>query len=249
MKIMKVKDYQAMSKAAATIIIEKVQKQPDIRLGLATGGTPKGLYEVLVQDHLQNGTSYERARSFNLDEYVGLHAEHPNSYHYYMNKFLFHHINLGKDQIHIPNGTAADIELECTRYDSLIDSCGGIDLQILGIGENGHIGFNEPGTSFTSGTHVVTLTNSTRKANARYFNSLDEVPAQAITMGISTIMKSKEILLLVSGEKKAQALKRLLEGDITGDFPASILNQHVHVTVIADEMALSASNMGEAKHD
>ena len=249
MKIIKVKDYQAMSEAAASTIIKKVQNRPDIRLGLATGGTPKGMYEVLVRDHLQNGTSYERASSFNLDEYIGLDPGHPNSYHYYMNKLLFHHIDLKKERIYIPNGMAADREFECTRYDRLIDSSGGIDLQILGIGENGHIGFNEPGTSFTTGTHVVTLTDSTREVNARYFDSLEEVPSQAMTMGISTIMKSKEILLLISGKKKSGALKRLLEGDVTAEFPASILNQHSHVTVIADEMALSASDIGDAKHD
>ncbi|MDM5356714.1 glucosamine-6-phosphate deaminase [Peribacillus sp. ACCC06369] len=239
MNIIKVQDYEEMSRTAAEIVIGKVKGNPDIKLGLATGGTPKGMYDNMIEDHVSNNTSYENVTSFNLDEYIGLSPNDPNSYHYYMDDSLFTHININKERTHLPNGTADDTSEECKRYDEMIDSVGGIDLQILGIGQNGHIGFNEPGTFFTSGTHVVTLEDSTRQANARYFDSLDEVPTHAVTMGISTIMKSKEILLLISGEEKAETLKKLIHGDISEEFPASILKKHNSVTIIADQKALS----------
>ncbi|MGG4201935.1 glucosamine-6-phosphate deaminase [Peribacillus frigoritolerans] len=239
MNIIQVQDYTEMSRKAAEIVIGKVKGNPNIKLGLATGGTPKGMYNNLIEDHLRNHTSYEHVTSFNLDEYIGLKPNDPNSYHFYMDDSLFTHININKEHTHLPNGTADDTNGECQRYDEMIDSVGGIDLQILGIGQNGHIGFNEPGTSFTSGTHVVTLEDSTRQANARYFDSIDEVPTHAVTMGISTIMKSKEILLLISGEEKAETLKKLIHGDISEEFPASILKKHNSVTIIADQKALS----------
>jgi glucosamine-6-phosphate deaminase len=210
-----------------------------MNLGLATGGTPKGLYDRLIQDHKEHGTFYKHVTSFNLDEYVGMKPQDPNSYHYYMADALFNHIDIDVSNTHVPNGLADTPEEECRRYDEMIQNHGGIDLQILGIGQNGHIGFNEPGTSFNSPTHIVTLEESTRKANARYFNSLDEVPTQAITMGIESIMKSKEILLLISGEAKAEAMYQLLNGEITEDFPASILKKHHCVTIIADQEALA----------
>ncbi|MCK1995111.1 glucosamine-6-phosphate deaminase [Peribacillus muralis] len=243
MNIIKVQDYAEMSRTAGEIVIGKVKQNPQIILGLATGGTPKGMYDSMIEDHVRNHTSYEQATSFNLDEYIGLKPNDPNSYHFYMNDSLFNHIDINKGQTFVPNGTPENTDEECKRYDERIDSLGGIDLQILGIGQNGHIGFNEPGTSFTSGTHVVTLEDSTRQANARYFDSIDEVPTHAMTMGISTIMKSKEILLLISGEEKAETLKRLIDGEITEEFPASILKKHNNVTIIADQKALSRVEM------
>ncbi|MFB6802116.1 glucosamine-6-phosphate deaminase [Peribacillus butanolivorans] len=239
MNIFKVQDYKEMSQSAANIVIRKVKENSKIKLGLATGGTPKGTYDALIEDHMQNNTSYENVTSFNLDEYIGLDSNDPNSYHYYMDQSLFAHININKEQTYLPNGTADNLDKECTRFDKMIETLGGIDLQILGIGQNGHIGFNEPGTSFSSGTHVVALEESTRQANARYFDSIDEVPTHAITMGIATIMKSKEILLLISGEEKAETLKKLIHGEITEEFPASILKKHNNVTIIADQKALS----------
>ncbi|MFI8494823.1 glucosamine-6-phosphate deaminase [Peribacillus butanolivorans] len=239
MNIIKVQDYKEMSQSAANIVIRKVKENSKIKLGLATGGTPKGTYDTLIEDHMQNNTSYENVTSFNLDEYIGLDSNDPNSYHYYMDQSLFAHININNEQTYLPNGTADNLDKECTRFDKMIETLGGIDLQILGIGQNGHIGFNEPGTSFSSGTHVVALEESTRQANARYFDSIDEVPTHAITMGIATIMKSKEILLLISGEEKAETLKKLIHGEITEEFPASILKKHNNVTIIADQKALS----------
>ncbi len=239
MKIVQVKDYKEMSQKAAEVIIQKVKQENRINLGLATGGTPKGLYEAMIEDHRKNGTSYQHVTTFNLDEYIGLKEQDPNSYHYYMAESLFNHIDIPKFQTYLPNGLEDDYNHECERYDRLIKTLGGIDLQVLGIGQNGHIGFNEPGTSFQSSTHIVTLEESTRKANARYFNTLDDVPTHAITMGISSIMNSKEILLLVSGEEKADAMQKLLHGEVSEDFPASVLKRHSHVTIIADQKALS----------
>ncbi|WP_409254251.1 glucosamine-6-phosphate deaminase [Bacillus sp. SCS-153A] len=239
MKLIEVKDYQEMSRRAAEFIIDKVRASTAINLGLATGGTPVGTYEYLIQDHKENRTSYKNVTTFNLDEYVGLSGEHPNSYLYYMREKLFNHINIPRSQTHIPKGNAEDIERECLYYEQEIAIHGGIDLQVLGIGSNGHIGFNEPGTSFDSKTHIVELTPSTRDANARYFDKPEDVPSKAITMGIASILKSREILLLVSGEKKRKALTQLLEGEVNERFPASILKIHPCVTIIADEAAIS----------
>ncbi|MGM0874505.1 MAG: glucosamine-6-phosphate deaminase [Bacillota bacterium] len=238
MKIIEVKNYQEMSKAAAQYIINKLKYSPQITLGLATGGTPQGVYQHLIEDHQQNATSYEHVTSFNLDEYIGLSKDDPNSYYHYMYENLFKHINISPQHTHIPSGMNQDLQAECDEYENKIQQLGGIDLQLLGIGSNGHIGFNEPGTSFQSMTHVVDLAPSTREANSRYFNSVDEVPTQAITMGINSIFKSKEILLLASGKAKQDAMVKLLNGDVTENFPASILKQHPNATVIADENAL-----------
>ena len=238
MKIIEVKNYQEMSQAAAKYIINKVKNSPKLTLGLATGGTPTGVYQQLVEDHKQNHTSYAHVTSFNLDEYIGLAKDDPNSYYHYMDENLFKHINISPEHTHIPSGMNLDLQAVCNEYESKILEQGGIDLQLLGIGSNGHIGFNEPGTSFQAKTHVVDLTPSTREANARYFNKFEEVPTQAITMGIQTIFKSKEILLLISGKEKQEAMANLLNGDVTESFPASILKQHPNATVIADEEAL-----------
>lgn len=239
MKLLKVKDYQEMSQKAAEYIIEKVRESPSLILGLATGGTPVGTYQKLIEDHQNNETSYKTVTTFNLDEYVGLSGENKQSYRYYMNENLFNHIDIEKKNTHIPLGDADDLQAECLRYEKLIAGHGGVDLQILGIGQNGHIGFNEPGTSFDSTTHVIDLAASTIKANARYFEREEDVPTKAITMGISSIMNSKEILLLISGESKREALKQLLSGEVNEDFPASVLNNHPSVTIIADQDALA----------
>lgn len=242
MEIIKVKDYEEMSEKAANIVIEHMKSLKRPVIGFATGSTPIGLYNCLVKKYQQKEVSFKNATTFNLDEYVGLPKENKNSYHYYMHENLFQHIDIQPENVHIPNGMVEDLEQECTAYDRLI-SKNKIDIQILGLGLNGHIGFNEPGTSFKSRTHIVKLDQSTRKANARFFQSIDEVPTEAITMGIETIMESKKILLLVSGKKKADALARLLgNSDISEEFPASILRQHNDVTVIADEEALKKIN-------
>jgi len=219
-----------------------VKKKQAPTLGLATGGTPIGLYENLIREHQQSKLSYRHVTTVNLDEYVGLAAEDPNSYRYYMNQTLFNGLDIDKMRTNLPNGTSIDLDRECERYERLVKELGGVDLQILGIGENGHIGFNEPGTPFSSNTHVLALTETTRKANSRYFSSLNKVPTHAITMGISTILKSKEIILLASGKSKANALYKLFYGNIEEEFPVSALRNHKKLTVIADRDALSLVN-------
>lgn len=224
---------------AAAQIIAKIQANPKLNLGLATGSTPTGVYKKLIQDHEENNTSYKQINTFNLDEYIGISKKDHNSYHYFMCENLFDHIDVPLEQTHIPDGTAKNLDEECRRYEQFIEEHGGIDLQILGIGQNGHIGFNEPGTSFSSRTHIINLAESTRKANSRFFESLDDVPTQAITMGIASIMESKEIFLLVSGASKAEALARLMNGEVSQQFPASILKNHPNVTIFADKEALA----------
>ncbi|RXJ02175.1 glucosamine-6-phosphate deaminase [Anaerobacillus alkaliphilus] len=238
MKVNVVKDIEELSLVAAKRMIEKVRRQPTTVLGLATGSTPLGTYRKLVQDFQENRTSYKHVTTFNLDEYVGLAATDKNSYHYYMNDHLFGQININQAQTFLPNGAGVDPSEECLRYEEKIRQSGGIDLQILGLGENGHIGFNEPGTSFSSQTHVVTLAETTRVANSRYFPSLADVPTEAITMGIETIMKAREILLLVSGEKKAKALREVIEGSVSETVPATVLRNHPNITIIADEASV-----------
>ena len=238
MRLIRTENYAEMSLEAGKIIIDKIHSNPGLTLGLATGSTPKGVYDYLIQDHKVNGTSYHQVKSINLDEYIGLKAQDPNSYHYFMGQNLFNHLDIHENHTHIPNGAAGDLEQECLRYEQLIKELEGVDLQILGIGQNGHIGFNEPGTPFSSQTHIVTLAKNTREANSRFFNSLEDVPTQAITMGIASILESKEILLLVSGERKAEALLKFMNGEISEEFPASALKHHQNVTVIADRDAL-----------
>lgn len=239
MKIIKVKDYEEMSEKAYSELMDKVSHLEHPVLGLATGSTPEGLYRHINEKYEQGKISFKDVKSFNLDEYVGLDKSDPASYYYFMETKLFNDVDISKDQVRVPNGIAQDLEKECNDYETAIKEAGGIDVQLLGIGINGHIGFNEPGTSFSSKTHVVDLEESTIQANARFFDSIDEVPTKAISMGIDTIMQSKEIILLVSGASKADALAKLMNGEVTEDVPASILQNHPHVTVIADEAALS----------
>ncbi|WP_044642213.1 glucosamine-6-phosphate deaminase [Risungbinella massiliensis] len=239
MELIKAKDYREMCKLAAEKMIKLVMEKPNAVLGLATGSTPLGTYGFLKQDYEQNGTSYQQVTTFNLDEYVGLDGSHPQSYRYFMNKNLFSGIDIQLDNTYVPSGQVENMEEECLNYESLLRTKGPIDLQLLGIGRNGHIGFNEPGTSFQTNTHVVELTESTREANKRFFDSIEEVPTHAITMGISSIMESNEILLLVSGESKAPIVRDLFEKEQTEEIPATVLKSHPNVTVIADEEALS----------
>ncbi|GEK57769.1 glucosamine-6-phosphate deaminase [Marinococcus halophilus] len=248
MKLIPVTDREALSIRAAEMVAEKVQEQPDSVLGLATGGTPEGTYQQLKKIYDHGEADFSRITTFNLDEYAGMPKDHPQSYHTYMQHKVFQPLQLKPEQVHLPDGSAADLEQECTRYEKRIAETGGIDMQLLGLGENGHIGFNEPGTSFSSRTHVVQLKPSTREANARYFDSIEEVPQQAVTMGIETITDSRAILLLVFGRRKKEALLRLLEGEVDEGFPASVLKKHSNVTVIADEEALTDVSAEVMRH-
>ncbi|MFD2923269.1 glucosamine-6-phosphate deaminase [Halobacillus naozhouensis] len=243
MNIIVTKDYKELSKKACEYIEEQVKGKPNSVLGLATGSTPLGTYQELEEGYRSGSADYQDVYSLNLDEYVGLDKIDPQSYHFFMNKHLFHSINIDPDHTYIPNGKASDLAYECERYEQLIEEIGPPDLQLLGIGQNGHIGFNEPGTSFDSETHIIDLSASTREANARFFNSIEEVPHQAVTMGIKSILKSKKIVLLASGEEKAEAIKRLLRGEQDESFPASALNKHDHVTLIVDEPAYKQAKL------
>lgn len=239
MKIIQTKSYDEMSEKACELILEQVQKSEAPVLGLATGSTPEGLYQQLIDQYKAGNVSFKNATTFNLDEYAGLAADDPNSYKYYMNDKLFNHIDLPAERAFVPRGDAENREKECRDYEALIADAGHVDLQVLGLGLNGHIGFNEPGTPLETRTHVVDLDESTRKANARFFPSIEDVPVQALTMGIGTIMESGQIVMLVSGEKKADAVKQLVNGEVTADMPASILQRHENVILIGDEGALS----------
>jgi glucosamine-6-phosphate deaminase len=235
MKLLVVKDYEEMSKVAAETFKEVINEKPNAILGLATGSTPVGLYKKLIEMNKNMEIDFSNVKTVNLDEYVGFGEENPQSYRYFMNENLFNHVNINKSNTFVPNGLAKNLEEETKNYDKRIDELGGIDLQILGIGSNGHIAFNEPDEFLISETHVTKLTQSTIEANSRFFNSIDEVPTKAISMGIGQIMKAKKILLLVKGEDKADAVKELLDGNITTNNPATILKLHTDVTVIIDE--------------
>lgn len=238
LKLIKAMDYKEMSVLAGKMVVDLLKEKDNPVLGLATGSTPEGLYQYLIEQNQQGEITFQQTRTFNLDEYIGLKQEDPNSYYFFMMDKLFHHINIPLENVSLPNGMARDLEQECVRYEESIHAAGQIDVQILGLGVNGHIAFNEPSTSFSSKTHVVDLTESTIQANARFFDSLDEVPRQAISMGLESIMGAKKIILLASGEQKAEAIARLINGEITEEFPASILKNHPDVTIIADEAAL-----------
>ena len=239
MRIYREKDYDAMSRRAANIISAEVIRRPDCVLGLATGSTPIGTYKQLAAWNQRGDFSFKEVHSVNLDEYKGLSGDHDQSYRYFMNTNLFDHVNIDKNRTYVPNGLEEDSDKACADYNEIIRSVGGIDIQLLGIGGNGHIGFNEPGEAFEKETHCVDLTESTIKANARFFESMDEVPKQAYTMGIKSIMAAKKILLVATGSAKADALYKSLYGPITPNVPASILQLHQDVTVVADEDALS----------
>ena len=239
MRIYKAKDYNEMSRKAANIISAQIIMKPDAVLGLATGSSPIGTYKQLIDWYNKGDLDFSEIRSVNLDEYKGLDASNPQSYAYFMRHNLFDSVNIKLENTNIPNGLETDIEKECTRYNNIIKSLGGIDLQLLGIGNNGHIGFNEPGDCFAKETHPVRLTENTIAANARFFSSVEEVPKYAISTGIKNIMQAKRILLIASGSAKAEALFSTICGPITPAVPASILQLHENVTIVADEAALA----------
>lgn len=239
MKIYRAKDYDDLSRKAANIISAQIIMKPDCVLGLATGSSPVGTYRQLTEWYEKGDLDFSQVSSVNLDEYKGLAPENEQSYRYFMNKNLFDHVNIDKNHTFVPNGLAEDDEEECRRYDDLIRSLGGVDLQLLGIGHNGHIGFNEPDNAFEKGTHCVALQESTIEANKRFFASADEVPKYAYTMGIQTIMQAKKILIVISGKDKAEIVKKAFFGPVTPAVPASILQMHNDVILVADEDALS----------
>ena len=239
MKIIEAKDYQDMSRKAANIISAQIIIKPNCVLGLATGSSPIGTYKQLIDWYNKGDIDFSQVSTVNLDEYKGLEPDNPQSYYYFMYENFFKHVNIDLKKVHVPNGMEENIEKECSRYDQLITSLGGVDLQLLGLGNNGHIGFNEPFESFNKTTHCVTLTQSTIDANARFFNAAEDIPRYAYTMGIGNIINANKIVLIVSGSAKAQILKEVVEGPILPNVPASILQLHKDVTVIADQEAAS----------
>ncbi len=236
MKVIIAKDYEEMSAKAFEAMAEVVKNNPRAVLGLATGSTPIGLYKNMIKDHKEHGTSYREIRTVNLDEYAGLDYASDQSYVYFMRKNLFDHLDIDLKNTHIENGKAADRQAECDRYNKLLESMQQ-DIQVLGIGSNGHIAFNEPGTPFGSVTHIVDLTENTIKDNSRMFKSIDEVPRQAFTMGLKNIMNAKKILILANGANKAKAVYGLVKGEVSEEVPASILQLHPDCTLVADEAA------------
>jgi len=226
MKVVVVKNYNEISFQAAQLITDQIINKKNSVLGLATGSTPIGMYKELIRRHREEGLDFSKVVTFNLDEYYGLSPEHPQSYHFFMWNILFKHSNLKKENIHLLNGITENIAKECKQYEDLIQKSGGIDLQILGIGDNGHIGFNEPDISLDTRTHLVNLTAKTIRANSRFFNNAQEVPKQAITMGIGTIMQAKKIILLANGKRKARVVERTISGPITTKVPATVLQLH-----------------------
>lgn len=239
MRIYREADYQAMSRRGADILAAQILLCPGSVLGLATGSTPVGMYQELVKENQAGKIDFSKVQTVNLDEYVGLAPGHEQSYRYFMQRNLFGHVNISLDATHVPDGLAADLAEECRRYDRLIEDMGGVDLQVLGMGHNGHIGFNEPGDFFPLDTHVADLTDSTINANARFFDSRDQVPRQALSMGIRTILRARRILLLVSGKGKADAVAAAFHGPVTPRVPASVLQLHQDVILVGDSEALS----------
>lgn len=239
MKIYCAKDYKEMSRKAANIISAQIIMKPDCVLGLATGSTPIGTYQQLVKWYKKGDLDFSKVKTVNLDEYKGLAEDNHQSYRYFMNQNLFNHINIDKNHTFVPNGMAEDEDAECARYTELIKTLGGVDLQLLGLGHNGHIGFNEPNSAFDMDTHCVALTQNTIDANSRLFEKTEEVPRFAYTMGIKTIMHAEKIVIVVSGEDKAEIVKKAFTGEVTPEVPVSILQMHKDVILIGDEAALS----------
>jgi glucosamine-6-phosphate deaminase len=238
-KVSIAKDHDEMGKRAAGIIADAIRNKPNLVLGLATGGTPIGCYQELIRMHRGEGLDFSRVTTFNLDEYIGLSPTHHQSYRYFMNENLFNHVNLKIENTHVLNGLSDDPQKTCREFEKAIKESGGIDLQLLGIGANGHIAFNEPGSPFDSRTRAVNISERTIKDNARFFKSIDEVPRQALSMGIGTIMEARKIVLLASGAGKAEAVTRSVEEPITINVPASVLQMHPDCIFILDEEAAS----------
>lgn len=239
MKIYFAENYNDMSRKAANIISAQIILKPDSVLGLATGSSPLGVYSQLIDWYTKGDLDFSQVKSINLDEYKGLTPDNDQSYQYFMNENLFKHVNIKPENTFIPNGLAADAVSECQRYDHIIAGCGGVDMQLLGLGFNGHIGFNEPSNTFEKSTHLVSLTESTIQANKRFFENESDVPKQAFTMGIGSIMQAKSIIVIVSGKGKAEIVKQAFFGPITPEVPASILQLHNNVTLVGDNDALS----------
>ena len=232
-------DYRSICRYAAQQIAAAIRQRPHCVLGLATGSTPLGVYRELIRIHKKEGLDFSQVQTFNLDEYVGLPKNHDQSYFYFMQKYFFDHINIHPLSIHIPDGMVDDLEAECLHYEEQILETGGIDLQLLGIGSNGHIAFNEPFSSLGSRTRIKTLTEKTRRDNARFFKTMKEVPKYAITMGVGTIMDSRKIILMATGKQKANAIKTTVEGPITARVPATIVQIHPYATILIDQAAAS----------
>lgn len=237
MNIIKVKNYKELSMQAAGIVAAQISRKKNTVLGLPTGQTPLGMYQELVKRFRKGEIDFSQVITFNLDEYYGLSPEHPQSYNYYMWQTFFNNINIKKENVFIPDGVTKDVQKECRYYESLIEKKGGIDLQFLGIGDNGHIGFNEPAIALNSNTHLVNLSQATIEANSRFFNDIEDVPRKALTMGMGTIMKAKQIILLASGMKKAPAIAKTIKGKVSTEVPASLLQLHRDVTIIVDKDA------------
>lgn len=242
MKLIVVNNYEELSKVAAKEFSKVIKEKENAVLGLATGGTPVGMYKELIKMYEKKELNFSKITTVNLDEYIGLNPEHNQSYRYFMNNNLFNHINIDKSNTFVPNGLAEDLEAQCKEYDQKISELGGIDIQLLGVGNNGHIAFNEPNNELSSGTHIISLTDNTIEANARFFDNIDDVPRKAITMGVGGIMKAKKIILIASGESKAEAIKGIFSGKITTANPATMLQMHRDVTVIVDEAAAKLIN-------
>lgn len=238
MRIEKFRSIADLNQAAAQLIIEAVQSNPAIVLGLATGSSPIGVYQNLIENHRTEGTSYRDVTTFNLDEYEGLGGTNENSYRYFMNKELFDHIDIKPANTHVPSGVG-DLQANCEAYEAKILEAGGIDVQLVGIGANGHIAFNEPGTPFDSLTHIANLSQATIDANARHFPSREDIPKRAISMGIQSILNAKQVIMVAFGKSKAEALKQMIEGPVTTDLPASALQKHPNVIVLLDSEAAS----------
>lgn len=242
MKLIVVNNYEELSKVAAKEFSKVIKEKENAVLGLATGGSPVGMYKELIRMYEQKELNFSKITTVNLDEYIGLNPEHNQSYRYFMNNNLFNHINIDKSNTFVPNGLAEDLEAQCKEYDQKIVELGGIDIQLLGVGNNGHIAFNEPNSELSSGTHIISLTDNTIEANARFFDNIDDVPRKAITMGVGGIMKAKKIILIASGESKAEAIKGIFSGKITTANPATMLQMHRDVTIIVDEAAAKLIN-------
>ncbi|MCK4240890.1 MAG: glucosamine-6-phosphate deaminase [Candidatus Atribacteria bacterium] len=241
MEIKPISSYDEMSKLAAKMVAKQIKDKPNTVLGLATGSTPEGMYRELVKMHKEGELDLSQVITFNLDEYLGLSPEHPQSYHYYMCENFFNHVNIEEKNIHVPKGDTKDSVQECLNYEREIEKVGGIDLQVLGIGVNGHVGFNEPDINLEAKTHVIQLSDDTIKANSRFFKNLDEVPKKAITMGMATIMRSKKIILMAWGAEKKKPILKVISGHIATEVPASLLQVHNDVILIVDKQIYSSS--------
>lgn len=245
MKVVIQRDYEQMSKVAARIVGEVLNAKPNAVLGMATGSTPLGLYQELVRLHKEEQLDLSRVTTFNLDEYVGLRMDHPQSYHYFMHEHFFQHVNIPRQNINIPSGTTSNYSAFCEWYERRITECGGIDLQILGIGSDGHIAFNEPTSSLSSRTRLKTLSKQTIDDNARFFERREDVPIYAITMGVGTILDARKLLMVASGKAKAKAIAQAVEGPLTSMVTASAIQLHGDATVIVDEQAAAELTMRE----